>query len=252
MPDEIYFTKYDILGPYHWKAFSDNPDDLDAFVRGVYENVIGIVSGLELNEGAKVLDVGCGDGALLGEFAKRFDFALYGADVNENAVKLAKEMFDKYSLAGSFEKIEPYSYPFGDDSFDLVVSTDVIEHVRFPEKLLSEVKRVLKPGGYFIVTTPNRFSKIPESNLHVCEWFPEEFEEMLTPFFGEPVKKIFSHPLFLYELYVYSEESWWRKKLADFVNLSAKAGKNPFLQNSENSKWKYFAMQTYLYRKSQE
>lgn len=104
-----------------------------------------------LNQYAKgrILDIGCGIGKHLGSI-KNFE-EKYGIDPSELAIKEAKKEFPECKfIVGS-----AYNLPFADNFFDFVYSIDVIEHLKEPEKMLKEAKRVLKKGGIFILQTPN-------------------------------------------------------------------------------------------------
>lgn len=72
--------------------------------------------------------------------------------------------------------------PFEDDSFDCVVSFQVIEHIKDDRRLVEEVRRVLKPGGKFIVSTPNRKMSLTRNPWHVREYSAEEFGRLLSSF----------------------------------------------------------------------
>lgn len=72
--------------------------------------------------------------------------------------------------------------PFADEVFDCVVSFQVIEHIRNDKQFVSEVLRVLKPGGKFIVTTPNRPMSLTRNPWHVREYRPEELKSLLAGF----------------------------------------------------------------------
>lgn len=72
--------------------------------------------------------------------------------------------------------------PFEDESFDCVVSFQVIEHIRRDKEFVSEVWRVLKPGGKFIVSTPNRPMSLTRNPWHVREYTAEEFKALLSCF----------------------------------------------------------------------
>jgi len=97
----------------------------------------------------KILDIGCGIGKHLSSI-KNFE-EKYGVDPSELAIKKSRESFpDCKFIVGS-----SYNLPFKENFFDLVYSIDVIEHLKFPEKMLAEVKRVLKPNGILIIQTPN-------------------------------------------------------------------------------------------------
>lgn len=69
--------------------------------------------------------------------------------------------------------------PFPDASFDCVVSFQVIEHIRDDAAFVREVRRVLRPGGRFIVSTPNRPMSLTRNPWHVREYDAREFRELL-------------------------------------------------------------------------
>lgn len=95
--------------------------------------------------GCKVLDVGCGVGRSLDVFRKH-DSAVdwHGLDIESSPEVNARRRTD-----ANFISYDGINIPFADDSFDLVYSTQVFEHVRYPSELLGEVCRVLRPGGAF-------------------------------------------------------------------------------------------------------
>jgi SAM-dependent methyltransferase len=72
--------------------------------------------------------------------------------------------------------------PFADDSFDCVVSFQVIEHIKRDRAFVEEVRRVLKPGGRFIVSTPNRPMSLTRNPWHVREYNAKQFGELLASF----------------------------------------------------------------------
>lgn len=93
----------------------------------------------------RVLDLGCGDGRSIDRFRQcvpKFDWR--GLDIeNSPEVKLRTRQDCE------FHTYDGVHIPFADGSFDLVFSNQVFEHVRFPERLLGEVCRVLTAGGFF-------------------------------------------------------------------------------------------------------
>lgn len=70
--------------------------------------------------------------------------------------------------------------PFEDESFDFVVSFQVIEHIRKDKVLVDEIHRVLKPGGTAILSTPNKDMSLTRNPFHVREYTPEEFDRLLS------------------------------------------------------------------------
>jgi SAM-dependent methyltransferase len=111
------------------------PAHLVEFVRG-------------LGRSGRALDLGCGDGRLTGEL----DAAqLTAADVSAVALERAWPRLAEATLV----ELDPDApLPFGDGSFDLVLSAETVEHVRDLQLFLSEIRRVLVPGGELALTTP--------------------------------------------------------------------------------------------------
>lgn len=105
-----------------------------------------------LPTGTRVLDIGCGTGALCGAF-KRRGCEVVGCDLSETGLDLARKTFP----GCRFEHMgvgELSLQRLGEAPFDLVVSTEVIEHLYAPKKLAHAAFEALRPGGRFIVTTP--------------------------------------------------------------------------------------------------
>lgn len=100
--------------------------------------------------GKRVLDVGCGDGFLALQLKKNFK-EVYGVDVNEIDLAIARRINPKKQV--HFIKASATNLPFKNEFFDVVICTDVIEHIKEDEKVVSEVRRVLKKNGTLIITT---------------------------------------------------------------------------------------------------
>lgn len=100
-----------------------------------------------------VLDVGCGDGFFLANVAgilgKRSD--LHGVDYSRYELRRAKKLPYTFKWAN----IEETGLPYKDRTFDLVYAAELLEHLVNPDFFLQECRRVLKPGGYLIISTPN-------------------------------------------------------------------------------------------------
>lgn len=105
----------------------------------------------------KLLDVGCGAGAF-GRAMKRAGIReVVGIEVVEQACRLAKGHLDQ-ALLGSVETMD---LPFPDDYFDVITCNDVLEHLAQPQVALERLKRVLRPGGVFVISIPNiRFAPV--------------------------------------------------------------------------------------------
>ena len=75
--------------------------------------------------------------------------------------------------------------PFGDASFDCVISFQVIEHIERDAEFVREIHRVLRPGGRFVVSTPNAPMSLTRNPWHVREYTPEQLRELLGGTFRE-------------------------------------------------------------------
>ncbi|HEX8148733.1 MAG TPA: methyltransferase domain-containing protein [Pyrinomonadaceae bacterium] len=132
---EFYRTKFvsdEVLDARYFRAL-DRFDMRFARTMWVYDNV---------RAGSTVLDLGCGAGMLA--LLKRKGVTLAGLDLSEECALAARRNGYDLTCAAALTRL-----PFLDDSFDYVVSLDVLGHVEFGEKdaVLAEVARVLRPGG---------------------------------------------------------------------------------------------------------
>ncbi|MBL8220220.1 MAG: methyltransferase domain-containing protein [Bryobacterales bacterium] len=139
-----------------------------------------------LARGKRVLDIACGTGYGSAELAP-VARSVTGVDVSAEAVEYAREHYAAGNLR--FEAAGAEALPFADQSFDLVVAFEVIEHLEDARALLSEARRVLAPAGQFIVSTPNRLyyeetRRMSGPNpFHTHEFEYTEFREALAEFF---------------------------------------------------------------------
>jgi 2-polyprenyl-3-methyl-5-hydroxy-6-metoxy-1,4-benzoquinol methylase len=111
--------------------------------------------------GLLVLDAGCGTGRGTQALAnQRAD--MVSLDLGFNLVKYTAARFTTRPLAGSVIDL-----PFADDSFDVVFSTEVIEHTPDPLAAAAEMYRVLKPGGHLVLSTPGWLWQFP---VRLASW----------------------------------------------------------------------------------
>ncbi|MBI5220782.1 MAG: methyltransferase domain-containing protein [Candidatus Liptonbacteria bacterium] len=99
----------------------------------------------------RVLDVGCSTGDLLLHLKSKF-LSVAGVDISETAVMQAQERGISNT---QITDIEHETLPFPDNTFHLVFCLEIFEHLFTIEQVVSEIKRVLVPGGYLFVSVPN-------------------------------------------------------------------------------------------------
>lgn len=124
----------------------------------------------EIKKELKVLDVGCGDKFLKEPFERK-GLLYQGIDI---------DIID-------FNNDE---FPFPDNSFDLVVSLAVIEHIKNTENFLSEINRILKKGGFVFLSTPNwcyAFKNFYDDYTHVRPYTKKSLSKILSDFNFEDI-----------------------------------------------------------------
>ena len=116
-------------------------------INNFYENLLSVIKPLKP---VKVLDVGCGEGFTLKKLEeKRIGKKNEGIDYSIDAIKIGKKIYPDLNLSRG----DIYKLDFSDNEFDLVICTEVLEHLEFPEKAVEELKRVSRK--YIVFSVPN-------------------------------------------------------------------------------------------------
>jgi len=135
-----------------WARYYDDPAPVTMTAQNFVSRRRFAIQMIEnkLAKGSKILDVGCGTGHLAAELAKR-GYDTWGTDLSAGMVDYARTNYnhDRYQVA-DIEKI-----PFPDNFFDGIVCLGVVEYLASDGPALSEMHRVLRPGGYAVITTPS-------------------------------------------------------------------------------------------------
>jgi len=102
------------------------------------------------SEGKRILDIGCGTGYYLYRMGTELNIhnGLNGIDISFNAVRLAKQRLPNALL----QVADAAQLPFSDESMDLVTAYSVMQYMECPKDVIHEIFRILRPGGYFILT----------------------------------------------------------------------------------------------------
>src|SRR5438067_13766640 len=136
--------------------------------------------------GRRVLDLGCRYGALTRAYVAGND--VVGVDVDRNALAEAAKLGVETRWADVDEPL-----PFEDRTFDVVVAGELLEHVRDPERLVSEAQRLLRAEGTFVGSVPNAFrlknrlrflaGRKPEDDpTHLHMFAPDDVNTLLNGF----------------------------------------------------------------------
>ena len=127
-----------------------------------------------------VLDLACGEGygsSLIANVAR----SVTGADISDEAIQHASETYKKSNL--KFRQGNATTLDFPDASFDVVVSFETIEHLAEQAKMIAEIRRVLRPDGALVISSPNRPVYSEESGehneFHIKELDFNEFDDLL-------------------------------------------------------------------------
>ena len=125
-----------------------------------YEYVLGRAISLARTPSPRILDFGCGRGEVI-KLGRERGIDVYGVDRPGNVPS------DRLLI------MEGHRIPFDDNSFDVVISNQVFEHVADPPKALAEISRVLKPGAQFLALFPDNTSWFEgHVGLYFVHWMP--------------------------------------------------------------------------------
>lgn len=135
--DKSYEIKYHKLEEKNW------------WFKARRNTILHLIQKIGVNKNAKILDIGCSGGLLIKFLAHKGFLNIYGIDISENAIDLCKERGIK-----NVKVMDGTKLLFNDNEFDLVIASDVLEHIEEDSAALLEWYRVLKPNGKLIVMVP--------------------------------------------------------------------------------------------------
>lgn len=150
--------------------------------RVVYgEHIVRYEAVLPFVKNKTVLDVASGSGygtKLLASQARQ----VTGVDVSEEAVEYSKANFSAKNV--TFKQGDGVSIPLEDNSVDVVVSFETIEHIDDYVTFMKEIKRVLKKDGTFILSTPNDIEYSVENHFHIHEFQKKELQDLVKKYYS--------------------------------------------------------------------
>ena len=143
----------------------------------------------------RTLDAACGEGygsALLADSASSVE----GVDISKQAITHARQRYGQMEGVG-FHVADCTTLPFADNEFDRVVSFETLEHLEAHDELLAEFRRVLKPDGFLILSSPDKATYSDEQNTvneyHVKELYRNELEALIQRHF--PIHRLLGQKL---------------------------------------------------------
>ncbi|GGX12582.1 class I SAM-dependent methyltransferase [Aquimarina muelleri] len=164
----MYFFSTEITSS---KIYSDNP--LYQRTRKAYELVLDKIQG-------NVLEIGCGEG---------YGVAMYHKKAKQLTL-IDKSKYSTYYIKKKFpnttvfhKKAPPLSF-ISDNSFDIIILFQIIEHIKNDKLFIEEIKRVLKPGGTAFLTTPNAIKSIARNPWHYKEYTYNQINNLIKDVFN--------------------------------------------------------------------
>jgi len=163
----------------------------------------------------KLLELGCGEGRGVELLEPKCEYYLGLDKIGEIITKLEGQ----YPKLDFRQMVFPPFESLEDDAFDVVVTFQVIEHVKQDRQFLEEIHRVLKPGGKAILTTPNIKKSLTRNPWHVREYTAEQLTTLAESIFNKVEMKGVTGSERLWEYYEQNRQSVQKITKYDFLNL---------------------------------
>ncbi|MDI6760029.1 MAG: class I SAM-dependent methyltransferase [Candidatus Brocadiaceae bacterium] len=157
-----------------------------------------------IGSGKTILDLGCRDGSLTKYFIE--GNLVIGVDVDQEALNICK---NEVGIKTVWLDLNNENLPFEDESFDVVIAGEILEHIFYPDLFLKKIKRVLKKKGIFMGSVPNAFRlknrlkfllgiDFEDDKTHLRRFSLIGLKKLLEQYFvGVEIIPISSHFLFL-------------------------------------------------------
>jgi 2-polyprenyl-3-methyl-5-hydroxy-6-metoxy-1,4-benzoquinol methylase len=146
-----------------WASLSRK--ELDTVLFPYHEGALSVVG--DAYKGVRVIDIGCGDGRFTRELVLRGAGEVVAMDLSEVALEIAEKVTADVATETSLQHGDIESIPAPSSSFAIAFCCETLEHVLNPIRALSELSRVLTPGGLLVLTTPNYLSLLGLHRLSV-------------------------------------------------------------------------------------
>lgn len=169
--------------PYSYDLLWGEDDNLDLFrkegghIRDLLtEEIVDELNG-KLPPLGSIVDVGCGVGDLLAEILSRYpSVKVNGLDFSARAIEKARDRFQSDEF---IHYIIEKDLPYDANLFDLVLCTDVLEHLEYPGLIVAELLRICRPGGLVVIVVPD--GDVDQFFGHNWFWNEASLSEFLAP-----------------------------------------------------------------------
>jgi len=108
----------------------------------------------------RILEIGCWDGRnifkLKNELSDEYNIEFKGIDISNKDIKKAQVKSNENDNKCSFNTMDINNMTFPDNSFDIVLASEVLEHLKDPKEIVEKISKVLKTGGFFVITVPHK------------------------------------------------------------------------------------------------
>ena len=168
-------------------------EDAHWWFRGRRAVIWALLGNLRLPAAPRILDAGCGTGGNLAEFGRLGPAA--GVDPSAVAVELCRERGLDGVVCGRIEEM-----PFADGSFDLLMATDVLEHVEDDRRAATELRRVAAPDSRLIITVPAYrwlWGQHDDTHHHVRRYTRRELHAVLSEAGWKPIRETYFNTILL-------------------------------------------------------
>jgi ubiquinone/menaquinone biosynthesis C-methylase UbiE len=165
-----------------------------------YEHIHRYAFAARLCKGANVLDAACGEGygaALLSDKAR----SVTGVDLDESTISHATRRYREHENL-KFQVADCTKLPFEDDSFDVIVSFETLEHLESQDTLIADFRRVLSPSGFLLLSCPDKAEYSDkrgfQNEFHVRELYRDQLQQLISSQF--PVCRLMGQKLMFHSV----------------------------------------------------
>jgi len=212
--DKSYESKYHKLEENHWWFMARR------------DIILKLIKQLNLKKNSKILEIGCSGGPLIKNLKENQFTEVHGIDISKKAINICKQ--------GGLKNVKVMNgsnMQFQDNEFDLIIASDILEHIKDDISALSEWRRILKPCGRLIIFVPAfnfLWSNHDEINHHYRRYSKSQLKKRL--------KKAGYHIEYI---------SYWNFSLF-FPTALVRTFQNIFRRNTEQKKDQLYKANTFI------